>query len=117
MPTSRAANVTASAPSRPEAVGGGKVIDANDTEDSSDDVNGSDANDALDADGRALSAAERASAEKAALNAVGNGTITDLDASDDRGEAYGVDVRKANGTDWDVTLDAELKVLDKSVDS
>ena len=67
-----------------------------------------------DADDRALSAAERNSAEKAALDAVGGGTITDLDASDDRGEAYEVEVRKANGTEWDVTLDSEFKVLDKS---
>ena len=66
-----------------------------------------------DADDRALSAAERTSAEKAALDAVGGGTITDVDASDDRGEAYEVEVRKANGTEWDVTLDSDFKVLDK----
>ena len=86
--------------------------DANDTDDVNDD-----ANDARDADGRALSATERTSAEKTALDAVGGGTITDLDASDDRGEAYEVDVRKANGTEWDVTLDSEFKVLHKSVDN
>ena len=75
------------------------------------------ANDAPDADDRALSAAERNSAEKAALDAVGGGTITDLDASDDRGEAYEVEVRKANGTEWDVTLDSDFKVLRKVVDN
>jgi uncharacterized membrane protein YkoI len=85
--------------------------DANDTEDADD------ANEAPDADDRALSAAERKSAEKAALDAVGGGTITDLDASDDRGEAYEVDVRKANGTDWDVTLDSDFNVLRKSIDN
>ena len=76
-----------------------------------------DANDAPDADDRALSAAERTSAEQAALDAVGGGTVTDLDASDDRGEAYEVEVRKANGTEWDVTLDAAFKVLHKGVDN
>ncbi len=76
-----------------------------------------DANEAPDADDRALSAAERKSAEKAALDAVGGGTITDLDASDDRGEAYEAEVRKANGTEWDVTLDSAFKVLDKRVDN
>jgi len=91
--------------------------DANDTDDVNDDVNDNDANDARDADDRALSATERKSAEKAALDAVGGGTITDLDASDDRGEAYEVDVRKSNGTNWDVTLDSEFKVLQKSVDN
>jgi uncharacterized membrane protein YkoI len=85
--------------------------DRNDTDDVNDDVNDNDADD------RALSASERKSAEKAALDAVGGGTITDLDASDDRGEAYEADVRKANGTNWDVTLDADFKVLDKRVDN
>ena len=87
--------------------------DRNDRDDANDDVNDNDANDTRDADDRALSAAERNSAEKAARNAVGGGTIVDLDASDDRGEAYEVEVRKANGTEWDVTLDSEFKVLDK----
>jgi len=87
--------------------------DRDDRDDVNDDVNDNDANDTRDADDRALSAAERSSAEKAALNAVGGGTIVDLDASDDRGEAYEVEVRKANGTEWDVTLDPDFKVLDK----
>ncbi len=90
--------------------------DVNDSDDAND-ANDNDANDTPDADDRALSAAERKSAEKAALDAVGGGTVTDLDASDDRGEAYEVDVRKSNGTDWDVTLDSEFKVLQKSVDN
>jgi uncharacterized membrane protein YkoI len=125
-----------------EAVGGGKVVEAESSDDpgeayevevrkadgtevdvtldkdlnvlrqdTDDDAN--DANDTRDADDRALSAAERSSAEKAAQSAVGGGTIVDLDASDDRGEAYEVEVRKANGAEWDVTLDSEFKVLDK----
>ncbi len=91
--------------------------DRDDRDDASEDVDDNDANDAPDADDRALSATERNSAEKAALNAVGGGTVTDLDASDDRGEAYEVDVRKADGTEWDVTLDSAYKVLGKSVDN
>ena len=87
--------------------------DRNDHDDANDDVNDNDANDTRDADDRALSAAERNSAEKAARSAVGGGTIVDLDASDDRGEAYEVEVRKANGTEWDVTLDSQFKVLNK----
>ena len=72
-----------------------------------------DAIDTPDTDDRALSSAERSSAEKAALSAVGGGTVVDLEAGDDRGEAYEVEVRTSNGAEWDVTLDSEFKVLDK----
>ena len=88
----------------------------NDRHDRDDADDTDDANDTRDADDRALSAAERSAAEKAALDAVGGGTITDLDAGDDRGEAYEADVRKADGTEWDVTLDSEFTVIRKSVD-
>ena len=88
--------------------------DANETDDAND---ADDANEGPDADDRSLSAAERKSAAKAALDAVGGGTLTDLDASDDRGVAYEVEVRTANGTEWDVTLDSAFKVLDKRVDN
>ena len=64
-----------------------------------------------------VSAAERASAEKAALNAVAGGTVTQVEASDDGGEAYEVDVRDADNTEWDVELDADFKVLRKTVDN
>jgi len=84
-----------------------------DDRDDRNDANDRDDNDTPDADERALSAAERDQAEKAAQNAVGGGIVVDLDASDDRSEAYEVEVRKANGTEWDVTLDSEFKVLDK----
>jgi len=77
------------------------------------DANDNDANDTRDADDRVLSAAERNSAEKAARSAVGGGTVVDLDASDDGGEAYEVEVRKANGTEWEVTLDSQFKVRNK----
>ena len=76
-----------------------------------------DSSDASEDDDRALSATERASAEKAALNAVNNGgTVTEVEASDDRGEAYEVEVRLGDGTEWDVELDANFKVLSKSID-
>jgi uncharacterized membrane protein YkoI len=127
-----------------QAVGGGTVVDAESSDDAGEafevevrkadgtevdvtldkdlnvlrqDTDDSDATDAADADDRPLSATERKSAEKAALDAVGGGTITDLDASDDRGEAYEADVRKADGTNWDVTLDSDFKVIDKRVDN
>ena len=77
-----------------------------------------DSSDASDDDDRALSATERASAEKAALNAVNNGgTVTEVEASDDGGEAYEVEVRLGDGTEWDVELDANFKVLSKSIDN
>lgn len=82
--------------------------DRDDAEDNSRDDN--------DADDRALSAAERTSAEKAALDAVGSGTVVDTDASDDRGVAYEVEVRANDGTEWNVDLDADFTVVSKNVD-
>ena len=121
-----------------EAVGGGKVVEAEPSDDRGEayevevrktdgtevdvtlnkDLNvlrqdtDDDMND-KEADDRALSSAERDSAEKAALSAVGGGTVVDVEASDDRGEAYEVEVRTSKGTEWDVTLDSDFKVLDK----
>ena len=70
--------------------------------------------DADDADDRALSEQERTSAEQAALDAVGEGTVEQVEASDDAGEAYEVEVRADDGTEWDVTLDADFQVLSKT---
>ena len=121
-----------------EAVGGGKVVEAESSDDPGEayevevrktdgtevdvtldkDLNAlrqdtdDDMND-KEADDRALSSAERDSAEKAALSAVGGGTVVDVEASDDRGAAYEVEVRTSKGTEWDVTLDSDFKVLDK----
>lgn len=86
--------------------------DQDDSDDSSDDAD--DAND--DSDDRPLAAAERASAEKAALAAVGGGTVVDVEASDDADQAYEVDVREADGTEWDVDLDSDFTVLGKEAD-
>lgn len=89
---------------------------AKDADDTRDDNDADDANDTPDADDRVLSGSERTSAEKAAKAAVGGGTIVDVDASDDRGVAYEVEVRKANNTEWNVDLDAKFKVLHKAID-
>lgn len=69
-----------------------------------------------DADDRALSASERTSAQRAALNAVNGGTVTEVEASDDRGVAYDVEVRGTDNTEWEVELDAGFQVLRKTVD-
>ena len=71
---------------------------------------------AADADDRVLSATERRSAERAALAAVGSGRVTDVDASDDRGTAYDVEVTTADGREWDVDLDSSFGVLGKVAD-
>ncbi|WP_418058995.1 PepSY domain-containing protein [Pimelobacter simplex] len=73
-----------------------------------------DADDAVerpDADDRLLSTAERTAAEKAALAAVGGGTVVDVDPSDDPGVAYEVEVRDRSGAEWDVDLDAAFAVV------
>lgn len=69
-----------------------------------------------DADDRALSATERASAETAALAAVGGGTVLDVDPSDDPGVAYEAEVRDAKGVEWDVDLAADFSVVAKHAD-
>ncbi|WP_182376452.1 PepSY domain-containing protein [Nocardioides sp. WS12] len=81
------------------------------------DVDADDVNDTPDADDRVLSATERASAEKAALAAVGGGTVRDVEASDDRGAAYDVEVLDKNNVEWDVDLDVNFKVLNKIADN
>ena len=102
--------------------------DANDRDDNdADDLNGTDdvndrddrndTNDGPDTDDRVLSASERTSAQKAAVAAVGGGTVIDVGASDDRGEAYEVEVRTSDNTEWNVELDADFKVLRKAVDN
>jgi uncharacterized membrane protein YkoI len=70
-----------------------------------------------DADDRTLGAEERDSAERAALDAVGGGTVRQVEASDDHGEAYEVEVLAPDNTEWDVELDAAFKVLSKTADN
>ncbi|MET4581203.1 putative membrane protein YkoI [Conyzicola nivalis] len=59
----------------------------------------------------AISADDRSSAEKAALDAAGPGTVTDLDRSDDTDHAWEVEVTGADGRDVDVELDAQFAVV------
>lgn len=73
--------------------------------------------DGKDADDRVLGDAERADAEKAALAAVGGGTVIQVEASDDTGEAYEAEVRDRDGAEWDVVLDADFNVLSKTADN
>lgn len=74
-----------------------------------------DRDDAPDADDRAVSAAERASAERAALAAVAGGTVIQVEAGDGDA-AYEVEVRGAADAEWDVELGADFTVLRKTAD-
>ena len=70
-----------------------------------------DPTDAATGDDAAISADDRSSAEKAALDAAGPGTVTDLDRSDDTEHAWEVEVTGADGRDVDVELDAQFAVV------
>jgi uncharacterized membrane protein YkoI len=72
--------------------------------------------DGRDGDDRLLGTAERQAAEDAALAAVDGETVLEVEASDDGDEAYEVSVLDADGTEWDVDLDADFGVLRTSVD-
>ena len=48
---------------------------------------------------------------------VGGGTVLDVEGSDDAGEAYEVDVRMPDGTEVDVVLDKDLKVLGQEAET
>jgi len=58
-----------------------------------------------------ISDADRSSAEAAAIAEVGEGTITDVDRSDDADHAWEVEVTFADGRDADVELDADFHVV------
>lgn len=70
-----------------------------------------DATEPLDAEDAPISAADRASAEKAALAATTKGTVTDVERSDDRDHAWEVEVTFANGTDVDVELTKSFELV------
>jgi uncharacterized membrane protein YkoI len=55
--------------------------------------------------------ADRDRVGNAAVQAVGGGTVLDVETSDDAGEAYEAEVRKTDGTEVDVVLDKDLKVI------
>lgn len=67
-------------------------------------------------DDRVPAGADRASAEQAALGAVGGGTVTGVEAGDDGDAAYEVEVRAADQKEWTVELDTGFKVLRKTAD-
>jgi uncharacterized membrane protein YkoI len=87
--------------------------DADDDDDDDDDAD--DRDDTPDADDRTLTDAERTSAEEAAMATVEGGTVVDVDAGD-AGVAYEVEVRGADGTEWDVDLDADHEVVSRTKD-
>ncbi len=69
-----------------------------------------------DAEDRALTEAERSRAIAAAVQAVGSGTATDVEASDDLGTAFEAEVTDRAGGEWDVELDASYEVVSKAKD-
>lgn len=71
----------------------------------------------VDADDRPLTTTEHSMAVAAATKAVGSGTVTDVEASDDFGTAYEAEVYDRAGTEWDIELDAKFAVVSKSRDS
>lgn len=89
--------------------------DADDADDADEAADDDAAETGPDTDDRLLTDAERASAEQAALDAVGGGTVVDVEASDDPGVAYDVEVRAADGAEWDVDLDADFRVVRHSL--
>ncbi|MCM6762405.1 hypothetical protein NB037_08235 [Rathayibacter sp. ZW T2_19] len=58
-----------------------------------------------------LTGDELARASEAALAAVGTGTVTEAERSDDADHAYDVEVTREDGTDVDVDLDAGFAVV------
>ncbi|KQT92166.1 hypothetical protein ASG49_09455 [Marmoricola sp. Leaf446] len=59
---------------------------------------------------------ERDRVSAAALRVVGEGRVTSVETSDDRGEAYEVEVTRTDGTEVDVALDDALAVVGREDD-
>lgn len=93
---------------------GGTGFDDGDIDDGDIDEDGN-----RDADDRALSADERRQATAAAEGAVA-GTVTDVDASDDRisgtRATYEVEVLAEDGVEWKVWLDSDFSVIEQQRD-
>jgi uncharacterized membrane protein YkoI len=90
---------------------GAPRADDSGTDDGTDDGDGTGTVDGTDHAASPIGAEERAGAEKAALDHVGSGTVTDLDRSDDADHAWEVEVTGADGRDVDVELDASFGVV------
>jgi len=71
----------------------------------------------VDSDDVPLTDAERTGAEQAALAEAGDGTVTDIDRSDDADHAFEVEVTFADGRDVDVELTADFQVVRVDDDS
>jgi uncharacterized membrane protein YkoI len=65
-------------------------------------------NEGTDSD-QPLTGTDRERAEAAALEAVGGGTVTEVEVGDD-GAAYGVEIRRDDGSQVEVMLDASFVV-------
>jgi uncharacterized membrane protein YkoI len=92
-------------------------VDSDDAaDDNGSDDNGSDGDSTDDGSARsgdddsALTAAERASAEKAALATV-PGTVTEVDRSDDDDHAFEVEVAREDGSEVEVELDEAFAIV------
>jgi uncharacterized membrane protein YkoI len=68
-----------------------------------------------DDDDAALSGATLERASAAALEHTGGGTVVDSEQGDD-GAAYGVEIRLADGSQVEVTLDSEFNVIGQETD-
>lgn len=67
-----------------------------------------------DSDDVPLTDAETTSATDAALSETGEGEVVDIDRSDDRDHAFEVEVRLADGSEVEVRLDADFRVVSSS---
>ena len=85
------------------------VVDADDDRDAPAAASAPTAAAAVDPDD--LIGDELARASEAALAAVGGGTVTEAERSDDADHAFDVEVTRADGTDVDVDLDASFAVI------
>jgi len=72
-----------------------------------------DSDDSGDSSGPALTDADRAMASSAALAKVGQGTVTEVER-DDNGAAYEVEVRLSDGSQVEVALGTDFKVMSQS---
>ena len=85
-------------------------VDANDTVVDTDDTG----DPVVDADDQPISNADADRASKAALAAADGGTVTDLDRSDDPGEAWEVEVTMDDGSELDVALDEKFNRVENT---
>lgn len=65
-----------------------------------------------DGEGSPITGTARAQAEEAALDAVGEGTVTGTEVDDEQGK-YEVEITRDDGTQVDVHLDENLTVIDQ----